>query len=135
MNLAHNLLTSLPTEIGLMSSLRYLNVSHHDIQGWSELGSLRQFYRSDALEIDLTAGKIPSELGQLGWSSFLKTLLLADNPSIRGSIPTDLGWVWGLTALDLSNTGVSGSIPSRVGEFQIEPFQRHWKRYVRNHSR
>jgi len=76
----------IPPEIGLLSSLKQLDMSANTI-----------------------AGSIPTYLGQL---QMLETLNLSDNPLLTGTIPTELGSITTLTDVDLSGLDlVTGEIP------------------------
>ncbi|KAI8829824.1 hypothetical protein BJ741DRAFT_621970 [Chytriomyces cf. hyalinus JEL632] len=78
----------IPTQMGQLSKLGYLNLG------------VNQF-----------SGSIPTEFG--GMTS-LTTLILSDNPGIKGSIPTELANLQMLQELDLSKNSLTGSVPAAV---------------------
>ena len=87
---------SIPTEIGLLSTLTYLHLSSNSF-----------------------TGSIPEELGLgVGSNQSLKTMNLADN-ELTGSIPEDLGRFRFLTILNLSGNKLAGTIPSTIGDMTV----------------
>jgi len=94
--LVWNALTgSIPSELGLLSDLKSLNLSNNSHRG----------------SIGLT-GSIPSELGQL---SSLRVLHL-DSNSLTGSIPSELGRLSSLKVLQLSGNDLESNIPTQLGQ-------------------
>jgi len=78
----------IPGEIGLLSSLTYLDLNLNDL-----------------------GGTIPTEIGLL---SFLTGLTLRDNANVSGRVPTELANLGGLNWLHLTNTQLTGSVPSNL---------------------
>ncbi len=101
----------IPSELGNLSKLEALYLSHNELSGAipPELGDL-----SNLTELDLTAnqfsGEIPSELGNL---SNLKWLTLNDN-RLSGEIPSELGNLSNLTSLALGGNRLSGCVPAAL---------------------
>ena len=103
---------SIPSELGNLSNLSYLNLRSNDLTGSipSELGNLSSLTDLGLSSNDLT-GSIPSELGNL---SSLTDLDLRSN-DLTGSIPSELGNLSSLTDLDLGSNALAGPIPSELG--------------------
>jgi hypothetical protein len=80
--------SSIPTEIGLLTKLTFLDL------------------RSNGL-----IGSIPSSIGNLSKLTFLE---LYSN-DLNGTIPTSIGYLSQLTYLNLYNNAVTGAIPSELG--------------------
>lgn len=62
---------------------------------------------------NLFEGVIPSQLGQL---TLLEGYNVSGNVGLNGTLPSELGLLTQLTSLDLSNTDISGEIPSPLCE-------------------
>lgn len=107
-----NLNGILPTEIGLLKRLAYLNVKSNNLYG-----------------------TVPSELGVL---TALRSFYLTDN-NFSGNLPSELALCPVLYYLDLSNNSLTGSIPERsyqmwfVSKLFIRSF--HMKNYCLLQSR
>ena len=84
----NSLTGTIPTELGNLSSLQWLNLYENQL-----------------------SGSIPSELGNL---SSLQSLHLYEN-QLSGSIPSELGNLSSLQFLNLYENQLSGSIPSELG--------------------
>ncbi|CAI5514018.1 unnamed protein product [Closterium sp. Naga37s-1] len=112
LDLSSNLITSLPTEISLMSDLRQLNLANNQLSialadvTWSGLPSL------EALNLGFNeiTGSIPAEVSDL---SNLKSLQLQNN-TLSDAVPDEIGSLVNLTALDLSNNGLTGDLPDSL---------------------
>lgn len=78
-------LTTIPSEIGLLSKLSYVD------------------FRDTGL-----SGTIPTEIGSL---SNLQFLQLSDNPMLSGSIPTEVKSMESLSRIFLLNVNLSGTMP------------------------
>jgi len=108
----NNLEGSLPSEIGMLSSLTHLDLDINFITGTipSEIGMLSSLYWLD-LDFNSITGTISSEIGML---SSLTYLDLDDN-SITGTIPSEIGMLLSLRYLDLHQNSITGTIPSEIG--------------------
>jgi Leucine-rich repeat (LRR) protein len=58
-------------------------------------------------------GTLVSEIGVLG--SSLQSLILKDNPSLTGDLPSEVGQLTKLSTLDVSGCNFSGHLPHEVG--------------------
>ncbi|KAJ4794255.1 Piriformospora indica-insensitive protein 2 [Rhynchospora pubera] len=100
---------SIPTTIGGLTSLLKLDLSHNLLQGNlpTELGNLKTLNLMDLRNNSFTGGLIPSMQSMVS----LQDLLLSNNPLLGGTLTT-IGWsnMVNLTTLDLSSTGLTGSI-------------------------
>ncbi|CAI5479847.1 unnamed protein product [Closterium sp. Yama58-4] len=117
LDLSSNRITSLPTEISLMSDLRQLNLANNQLSialgdvTWSGLPSLEGLY----LGFNEITGSIPAEVSDI---SNLKTLQLQNN-SLSDVVPDEIGSLVNLTALDLSNNGFTGNIPTTLNSLSF----------------
>jgi Leucine rich repeat len=88
-------------------------MSHNLLQGDipTELGNLKALNLIDLRNNSFTGGLIPSMQNMVS----LQDLLLSDNPLLGGTLMSD-GWsnMVNLSTLDLSNTGLTGSIPDSL---------------------
>lgn len=117
--LAEPLSGTLPSKIGDLDALTYLNIAGNGTSSRSgngltgslpsELGKL-----SNLTELDLSGnrltGSIPSKLGDL---SKLRTLDLAYN-ELNGSVPSSLGGISGLATLRIGYNRLTGCIPTSL---------------------
>ncbi|CAB9523719.1 leucine rich repeat [Seminavis robusta] len=103
---------TIPTEIGSLPKLRWMNLDDCDISGSipTELGKL-EYLEWMVLERNRLTGTVPSELG------VLPSILLMSfyNNSLQGTLPTELGLLTSLTLLNARNNSLFGSIPSEYG--------------------
>jgi len=88
---SNNLVGTIPSELGKLSSLKKLSLSNNSL-----------------------TGKVPESLGEL---SELHYLDLGNN-NLNGVIPIPLGSLLHLTELYLNNNQFSGSIPDSLGDLQ-----------------
>ncbi len=113
LDLEYNQLSgSIPTEIGNLTNLEYLNISRNQLSGSipteiGNLSSLEFLYLSD----NQLSGSIPAEIGNL---NNLMLLFLYNN-HLSGSIPAEIGRLVNLWSLNLEENQLSGSIPAEIG--------------------
>ncbi len=115
----YNLSGAIPSELGSLSNLTYLNLSANPgLSGSipSELGSLSNLTYlnlsgNTVLVRSMLSGSIPPELGNL--TSL--TELYLNNNRLSGAIPPELGKLSKLTRLRLNYNQLSGAIPSQLG--------------------
>ena len=111
--LSHNRLSgAIPPELGNLSSLEALDLWANQLNGEipKELGNLSNLEWLD-LDINQLSGTIPPELGNL---SNLENLYLWAN-HLNGQIPAELGRLSNLEWMNLSGNQLSGEIPSALG--------------------
>ncbi|OAD19685.1 Na-Ca exchanger/integrin-beta4 domain protein, partial [Candidatus Thiomargarita nelsonii] len=127
---------SIPTELGNLTNLTYLNLSsnfptgptptkfassvfyvffgfyHNSLTGEipRELGNLTRLTVLD-LHYNQLTGTIPTELGNLSNLTWLSL----NNNQLTGTIPTELGNLSNLTWLSLDSNQLSGTIPTELG--------------------
>lgn len=101
-----------PSEIGLLTQLRYLYMESNQFSSLpTQIGRLENLNLFSIFQ-NIIQGSIPSELGRL---KKLGTLLLRSN-AFGSIIPSELGLMENLLdGLDLSYNQISGSIPSELG--------------------
>ncbi|XP_021973645.1 receptor kinase-like protein Xa21 [Helianthus annuus] len=103
----------LPDALGNLSSLLQLYLFSNKLEGVipSSIGNCRHLI---ALQLDDNkfTGKIPQRILQL---SSLSIILNLSQNNLFGSLPTEVGDLKMLSALDLSYNNLSGNIPSSLG--------------------
>lgn len=107
---------TIPTEFGRLSNLSTVSLSGNALTGSipSQMGLLKSATYVD-LDFNQLTGTIPSELGLL--APYLSVALsLGDNPSLTGTLPTDLGRLTNLYDLNVANNRHTGRIPSEMGQ-------------------
>jgi len=97
----NNIIGSLPTELGLMTSLRFLRLHNND-HVWAD----------PANSGNQLSGPLPTELGKL---TRLETMYLGNVAGLSGSIPTQLGLLTTLNTLLLNDNNFSSGIPTELG--------------------
>ncbi|PIN16138.1 Serine/threonine protein kinase [Handroanthus impetiginosus] len=113
LNLSTNFLTGgLPLSIGNLTKLETLDISFNHISG-SILPEVRNLRNLVALDLSWNSlnGSIPSQIGALLKLEILR--LKANN--INGHLPVSLGNLTKLEILDISSNQISGSIPAEIG--------------------
>ncbi|RVX18187.1 MDIS1-interacting receptor like kinase 2 [Vitis vinifera] len=105
-------LVLIPPQIGLLSKLKYLDLSTNQFSGGipPEIGLLTNLEVLHLVQNQLN-GSIPHEIGQL---ASLYELALYTN-QLEGSIPASLGNLSNLASLYLYQNQLSGSIPPEMG--------------------
>ena len=112
---SNNLKGTVPTEILLLTSLKRLALAYNDLTGSipDTIGGLSNLEFLSLHDNGFT-GSIPSRLGQLNKLAFL----LIEANDLSGSIPTELNFLGNLSYISLSGqrgnggAGLSGKIPS-----------------------
>ena len=103
---------TLPTEVGLLSELRYqLDLYDNTIRGHipTELAALTTLWSIDLQRNELS-GSLPTEVGGL---ARLSTMLHVHyNPSLSGTLPTELGLLTGLRSIFVTGDRMSGTLPA-----------------------
>jgi len=105
----NNLTGEIPSSIGNLASLTYLNLNNNELTGEipSSIGNLTSLTNLNLNSNELT-GEIPSSIGNL---TSLTRFSLGNN-KLTGDIPKFIGNLTSLTYLDLSGTYSSSSISS-----------------------
>jgi Leucine-rich repeat (LRR) protein len=134
------LLGSIPSEMGVMTQLQYLDLTQAQVAGVlpSELGRLTNLNWLDFPPFSQLSGTLPSELGtmaslevfrllfsdlkgtlpsELGHWSFLRTLLLQGS-NLEGRIPTEMGNLSRLQYLSLGDNNLNETIPVELQNCQ-----------------
>ncbi|XP_059436696.1 probable LRR receptor-like serine/threonine-protein kinase At3g47570 [Corylus avellana] len=144
---ANELSGTVPSSISNSSQLMDLELVQNSFSGLipKTLGNLRLLKRLNLGQNDLTVGsqELSFLISSLSNCIYLKALILSDNPlndimpnfvgnlsnslrrfsmfncSIKGSIPSDIGNLSSLTALNLRTNELDGPIPATVGRLHM----------------
>eukprot|EP00934_Nitzschia_sp_Nitz4_P001872 Nitzschia sp. Nitz4//scaffold675_size1796//486//1612//NITZ4_009312-RA/size1796-snap-gene-0.0-mRNA-1//-1//CDS//3329556424//1872//frame0 len=109
------LITSLPTQIGNLGALEYLNLSANSLTNIpTELGNLKALQSLDLSDNSLTENSLPSQLWDLG---FIEYLVLSSN-SIS-TVPSEITKLRALTSLVLSNNDGLTELPTQLSELSM----------------
>ncbi|CAB9530795.1 Leucine Rich Repeat [Seminavis robusta] len=113
--LGNGLAGTLPEELGLLTSLKYIRLGKDNIGGTiiSQFGSLPKLWGLHLFGSHLT-GTIPSELGSL--SNTLKGFAVQGN-FLSGSLPSELWQLRELKELRIGNNPLELSIPNHVHKY------------------
>jgi len=136
----NNLVGTLPSELATVEKLEFLSLRDNDMEGtlppdWKDLTDLQEILLSD----NVLNGTIPVEwksLGKLkrlelqdngmtvvplnpellkGVTSLKRLLLEANEVTVLGDIPTEIGLLESLENLSLDYVQVTGTLPSEIG--------------------
>ena len=102
---------TLPTAIGELTEINFLDVSRSRVSGTLPpgLGALQRLQALHAESVRLS-GTIPSEICELG---MLYTLRLGNN-NLTGNLPDEIGRLRSLTYLDVYNNSMQGDVPTSI---------------------
>ncbi len=103
---------TIPSEIGRLTSLNYLNLSFNNLQGSipPEIGNLTRLITL-YLDSNYLTSTIPTQLSKL---TRLQELHLNSN-ELTGNIPSELSNLRNLEILRLNQNNLTGNIPSELG--------------------
>uniref|UniRef100_A0A7S4VT91 non-specific serine/threonine protein kinase n=1 Tax=Ditylum brightwellii TaxID=49249 RepID=A0A7S4VT91_9STRA len=103
---------SIPTDVGMLSNLRYLYLAENKIHGSipTEIGMMESL---EILELNLNAidGTVPTEVGRIERLNYLS---FSDN-TLHGNIPTEVGMISNLGVFSLSANNLHGTVPTEIG--------------------
>lgn len=110
---------TIPSHIGLSSSLQNLNLSSNQLQGSipAELGGAIELKTLNLGNNALTSS-IPTEISNL---IGLEELILGHNAAITGSVPSETGELNALRQVNLVDTNVTGDVPFCQAEEVVLP--------------
>eukprot|EP00934_Nitzschia_sp_Nitz4_P003138 Nitzschia sp. Nitz4//scaffold214_size40253//7113//9449//NITZ4_007586-RA/size40253-processed-gene-0.69-mRNA-1//1//CDS//3329542096//3128//frame0 len=104
---------SIPTTIGLMTSLQWLWLEGCDFMTGtipSEIGNLEQL-EEIYFSMNGLVGTVPSEIGLLRNLSYL----VIWSPTLTGFIPTEMGMLTNLRNIFFQGNDMAGTLPSEIG--------------------
>ena len=105
-----NLVSTIPTEVGLLTNLIFLDLDFNALTGslTSELLSL-----SSLTQLDLNNNQLTGSINGIGVFPEMEFLQLHDN-FFTGTVPVGVGSFTNLAAFTLHETAISGTMPSQV---------------------
>ncbi len=109
---SNNLIGTIPTEIGNLTSLTYFNLPQNQLSGSipHEIGNLPALYQLSLYSNQLS-GSIPAEIGQC---TSLWSITLGGN-NLSGSIPSQIGNLTALVDFQIQYNQISGTLPAQMG--------------------
>jgi len=113
---------TIPTEIGILSSLEYLYISRTSLSGTipTEFGQLTQLYWFDLGPAPSISSTLPSEFGQLTGLNYMDV----SRSNLYGNIPSELGLMTNIGRLYLYTNSFSGTLPQELGNLsQLDRFE------------
>ena len=107
---------SLPSELGLLANLEFLNLQGNLISGAlpKDLGGWQKLSRLD-LSMNSFSNALPSEIGMM---TSLTEIYLHDN-QFDSSVPTSFGQLVQLKKVDLGKNDFDGPLPSEIGNLVL----------------
>jgi len=102
---------TIPTEIGLLTALTYLELDSGFGSIPTEIGNLVLLTELWYIEDTKLTSSIPTEIGNL----VLLTELGIEDNYLTGTMPTELGMLTSLTGLSIENNFITGTIPTELG--------------------
>jgi hypothetical protein len=113
----YNFMGTVPTEIGLMTSLTELNLENNNLEGTmpTEIGNLKNLEILVFGNNEMT-GSIPSQIASL----LNLTTLIINNNNFEGKLSSNIGSLTKLTYLDIQNNGLTGEIPQMSSLQRLE---------------
>ncbi|CAB9504939.1 Leucine rich repeat N-terminal domain [Seminavis robusta] len=109
LDLSKNGFNGLPTEVGLLSKLTFLDLSFNSMTGRVPL---ELDHLSSAQIIDISGNFMTGQLPSFQDAAAVRVLRLGGNYYTGSTLPTQLGLLTQLVELDLSETAITGTIPS-----------------------
>ena len=106
---------TIPSEIGLLTQLKFLNISSNALTSTipSEVGLLQNLMTLSFANNKLTS-KIPSEIGLMQNLTYLSFW----SNSLTSTIPSEIGLLQQLTILSFQSNFLTSTIPSEIGFMQ-----------------
>lgn len=122
-----NLTGTVPTELARLESLQVLSLQRNRLEGTppSELGLLQELKQINLEANLLTGDRIPLE-----WFALenLTQLHLGKNRFTAGPLSTQIGQLTKLQELDLTITGITGTLPTELFQLTDLSKQAEWNR-------
>lgn len=113
----------IPTNIGNLSNLVYLNLSGNKLTGGipTSIGNISALYTLALHENQLT-GSLPSEICDLAGLAYLSV----NTNKLSGDLPSNLGNMVAMNTLSLYENEFTGSIPASIGKMQQMVYFSTW---------